>query len=151
MDRYMGENFYGDEARGINFELQVRRNAQSYIWKFIIPLCLIVVISWISFWLAPTEFKSKDLLGTAVTTLLIVVAFTLSITAWLPRTSYLTYIDAFLLTCFLFVIAAIASIVAISTLEQWGQGARALSLRKIAAAVLPITFILVQVAVFVYF
>ena len=150
MKRYT-ENYFGDPEDGVKFGLQVRRNAQSYIWKFILPLCLIVVISWISFWLAPEDFKSKDLLGTAVTTLLIVVAFTLSITALLPRTSYLTYIDAFLLTCFLFVVAAIGSIVGINALELRGSDRHALSLRKLAGTVLPVAFLFVQVAVFLYF
>lgn len=150
MQRYT-ENYLGDAEEGVKFGLQVRRNAQSYVWKFVLPLCLIVVISWISFWLTPEDFKSKDLLGTAVTTLLIVVAFTLSITALLPRTSYLTYIDAFLLTCFLFVVAAIGSIVGINALELRGMDRHALSLRKVAGAVLPIAFLFVQVAVFLYF
>lgn len=150
MHRYT-ESYFDEAENGVKFDLQVQRNSQSYVWKFIIPLCLIVVISWISFWLAPAEFRSKDLLGTAVTTLLIVVAFTLSITALLPRTSYLTYIDGFLLTCILFVIAAIASTVGISALELKGKHESALSLRRIAGAALPLTFILVQIAVFIFY
>lgn len=150
MSRYT-ENNLGDTDYGVKFALQVRRNSQSYVWKFILPLCLIVVISWISFWLAPTDFKSKDLLATAVTTLLIVVAFTLSITTLLPRTSYQTYIDAFLLTCFLFVIAAIAAIVGINALEFRGRDERALAVRRFAGALLPVSFIVIQLAVFVYF
>ncbi|MDQ6825203.1 MAG: hypothetical protein M3007_07060 [Candidatus Eremiobacteraeota bacterium] len=145
------EHYVDDTAEGLQFALQMRRSSQSYFWKFILPLCLIVVVSWISFWLSPTEFKSKDLLSTAVTTLLIIVAFTLSITALLPRTSYLTYIDGFLLTCFLFVIAAIGSIAAINIFESKGRDGRALALRKITGVVLPLSFILVQLAVFAYF
>src|ERR1700694_176370 len=145
------EHYVDDTAEGLQFALQVRRSSQSYFWKFILPLCLIVVVSWIGFLLSPTEFKSKDLLSTAVTTLLILVAFTLRIQAFVPRTSYLTYIDGFLLTCFLFVIAAIGSIAAINIFESKGREGRALALRKITGVILPLSFILIQLAVFAYF
>src|SRR6202049_4555217 len=48
------ESYFGNAENGVKFDLQVQRNSQSYVWKFIIPLCLIVVISWISFSLAPS-------------------------------------------------------------------------------------------------
>ena len=150
MERY-AQSYLDVTQHGVRFDLKVRRNAQSYIWKFIVPLCLIVAVSWISFWLSPTDFKSKDLLGTAVTTLLIVVAFTLSITTSLPRTSYITYIDGFLLTCLVFVIVAVGASAVINSFEQRGQEARALVVRRMAGAILPVGFAVVQAIVFLAF
>jgi hypothetical protein len=145
------ESYFGGTQHGVQFDLRVRRNSQSYVWKFILPLCLIVMVSWIGFWLSPVDFKSKDLLTTAVTTLLIVVAFTLSISGLLPRTSYLTYIDGFLLTCYAFVIVAIATSAVINDLEFRGQDKRAMFLRKLSAAALPVCFAVIQIAVLLYF
>ncbi len=88
------------------FTFRVFRGWNSYFWKILLPLFLIVLLSWVSFWLSRDEFKTKDQLATLVTTLLIIVAFNITATASLPRTNYVTYIDAFLLVCFFFVVCA---------------------------------------------
>ena len=104
----------------------MRRNSKSYVLKFIVPLLLLVIISWITFWLSHEEFKTKDQLQSAVATLLIVVAFNITATNLLPRTEYITYIDALLFTCFIFVIISIASIVGTHLLQINYSAQRAL-------------------------
>jgi Neurotransmitter-gated ion-channel transmembrane region/Neurotransmitter-gated ion-channel ligand binding domain len=145
------DNYLGDTAHGVVFSLQVQRNSGAYVWKFIVPLSLIVVVSWIGFWLSPNDFKPKDLLGTGVSTLLIVVAFTLSLTTVLPRTSYVTYIDVFLLICFLLVIAAIAATAVIQVLEVENEPQRAMRVRQIVGTILPLLFVTCQAVAFFLF
>ncbi len=60
------------------FTVTVHRGSNSYVWKYLIPLFLIVLLSWVSFWLSHEEFKTKDQLGTLVSTLLIIVAFNIT-------------------------------------------------------------------------
>jgi hypothetical protein len=135
-------------TRGIAFTLAVRRNSRPYIWKFILPLILLVVVSWVTFWLSAEEFKTKDQLNAATATLLIVVAYNLVASNQLPKTNYVTYIDAFLIVSFTFVIIAIGFIVAMHL--QKSQD-RALKVRRIAAVTLPVSFLLAQVLLFVSF
>ncbi|PZR60318.1 MAG: hypothetical protein DLM53_11650 [Candidatus Eremiobacter antarcticus] len=149
--RAYSDNYLGDTAHGVVFALEVKRNAGAYVWKFIVPLSLIVVVSWLGFWLSPDDFKPKDLLGTGVSTLLIVVAFTLSLTNVLPRTSYVTYIDVFLLICFLLVITAIGATAAIQVLEVEHEPQRAMRVRKTVGTILPVLFIISQAIVFFVF
>lgn len=138
-------------ASDVEFSLKVRRNPKSYILKSIVPLVLLVIISWISFWLSHEEFKTRDQLQTAVSTLLIIVAFNIAATSLLPRTDYITYIDAFLFTCFAFVILAIVAIVATHLLQIKRSEERALRLRRIAGVALPVAFLITQAVLFVAF
>jgi hypothetical protein len=127
--------------RGIAFSLEVQRNSRPYIWKFIVPLVLLVIVSWVSFWLSHEEFATKDQLSAAIATLLIIVAFNLVASNQLPKTNYVTYIDALLFASFLFVVIAIGFIVAIHLQRTHG---RALQLRRIAGIALPLSFLVTQ-------
>jgi hypothetical protein len=138
-------------ARDVEFRVKVRRNPRSYILKFMVPLVLLVIISWITFWLSHEEFKTKDQLQSAVATLLIIVAYNIAINNFLPRTDYITYIDALLFTCFAFVVTAIATIVAIHLLQINHSEARALQVRRIAGFALPMAFLLTQLTLFFVF
>ena len=129
----------------------MRRNSKSYILKFIVPLLLLVIISWVTFWLSHEELKTKDQLQSAVSTLLIVVAFNITATSLLPRTEYITYIDALLFTCFIFVIISIATIVGTHLLQINHSEQRALFVRRLAGVALPVAFVIAQAILFFTF
>jgi len=143
------ESLANRSIRGIAFTFQVRRNSAPYVWKFIVPLILLVIISWVSFWLSHEEFTTKDQLSAAIATLLIVVAFNLVASGQLPKTNYITYIDALLFVSFLFVIIAIGFIVAIHL--QRRSPPRALRIRRIAGIALPVSFVLTQIVLAAWF
>ena len=138
-------------ANDVEFDLKVQRNPNSYIWKFIVPLLLLVIISWVTFWLSHEEFKTKDQLQSAVATLLIIVAFNITATSLLPRTEYITYIDAFLSTAFAFVVISIATIVGTHLLQVNHSQQSALRVRRLAGVALPFAFIIAQTVLFLAF
>jgi Neurotransmitter-gated ion-channel ligand binding domain len=138
-------------AKDIEFLLKVQRNPKSYILKFIVPLLLLVMISWVTFWLSHEEFKARDQLQSAVATLLIVVAFNITVSNLLPRTEYVTYIDALLFTCFIFVIIAIGAIVVTHLLQIKHSEKLALFVRRLSGIVLPVTFLVTQAVLFFAF
>ncbi|HEY2475588.1 MAG TPA: hypothetical protein VGI19_12430 [Candidatus Cybelea sp.] len=138
-------------ATEVEFRLKVQRNPKSYIWKFIVPLLLLVIISWVTFWLSHEEFKTKDQLQSAVATLLIIVAFNITATSLLPRTDYVTYIDALLFSSFIFVVISIATIVGTHLLQINYSQERALTVRKLAGILLPLSFIVTQALLFIGF
>lgn len=138
-------------ATAVDFDLNVRRKPNAYIFKFIIPLLLLVIISWITFWLSHEEFKTKDQLGSAISTLLIIVAFNVTASLLLPKTEYVTYIDALLFACFIFVMISIATVVGTHFVQMRGSQASALKVRRVAGIALPAAFILTQIALYVAF
>ena len=139
------------KASDVEFDVKVRRNPGSYVYKFIVPLLLLVIISWVTFWLSHEEFRTKDQLGSAVSTLLIIVAFNITATSVLPRTEYITYIDAILFTCFVFVVVSIAAIVGTHLLQIRYSEKRALAVRRFTGYALPLAFLLTQLILFLEF
>lgn len=140
-----------NREQDVHFGLKVQRNPRSYILKFIVPLLLLVMVSWVTFWLSHEEFKTKDQLGSAVSTLLIIVAFNVTASYLLPKTEYVTFIDALLFTCFVFVIISIATVVATHLIQMKFSDKLALRVRRLAGFVLPVAFLIAQAALLLVF
>ncbi len=98
--------------------LPMAREGAFYSWKLILPLVLIVFMSWAVFWADPKELS--DRVGLTFTAILTVVAFQFLISDQLPRVSYQTYMDLLLLTSFVFMIFTVAESVLVNKVS--GQG-----------------------------
>jgi len=81
------------------------RSLGYYIIHIYVPSCLIVVLSWISFWLHRDASPARVSLG--ITTVLTMTTILSSSNASLPKISYLKSIDIFLVTCFIMVFASL--------------------------------------------
>ncbi|XP_070565314.1 glycine receptor subunit alphaZ1-like [Ptychodera flava] len=71
-----------------------------------IPTIVIVVISWLSFWLNPESVPARVSLG--ITTLLTITSQAAGVRAGLPKVSYVKAIDVWMTTCLVFVFASLA-------------------------------------------
>ena len=138
-------------ATAVDFDLNVRRSPNSYAFKFILPLLLLMIISWVTFWLSHEEFKTKDQLSSAISTLLIIVAFNVTASLLLPKTEYITYIDALLFACFIFVMISIATVVGTHFVQMGRSQEAALRVRRVAGIALPVAFVITQVVLFLEF
>src|SRR6476619_5055797 len=85
----------GFEYSSYAFEFTASRNVQHYIWKVILPLILIVAMSWSVFWVAATEVGPQ--LSVATTSMLTLIAYRFAIDSQLPALPYTTSLDAFIL------------------------------------------------------
>uniref|UniRef100_A0A1I8HJR2 Neur_chan_LBD domain-containing protein n=1 Tax=Macrostomum lignano TaxID=282301 RepID=A0A1I8HJR2_9PLAT len=79
-------------------EFYFARSMGYYLIQIYIPSTLIVVLSWVSFWLSRTAVPARVALG--ITTVLTMTTLISSTNAALPKISYLKSIDVFLVTCF---------------------------------------------------
>src|SRR6476646_11685522 len=86
------------------FEFTASRNAQHYIWKVILPLILIVAMSWSVFWVAASEVGPQ--LSVATTSMLTLIAYRFAIDSQLPVLPYTTSLDAFILMSTLLVFSS---------------------------------------------
>ncbi|GAB6033166.1 hypothetical protein CHUAL_012773 [Chamberlinius hualienensis] len=86
-------------------EIQFVRSMGYYLIQIYIPSSLIVVISWVSFWLNRNATPARVSLG--VTTVLTMTTLMSSTNAALPKISYVKSIDIFLGTCFVMVFASL--------------------------------------------
>nr|BAW87779.1 GABA-gated chloride channel [Periplaneta americana] len=86
-------------------EIQFVRSMGYYLIQIYIPSGLIVIISWVSFWLNRNATPARVALG--VTTVLTMTTLMSSTNAALPKISYVKSIDVYLGTCFAMVFASL--------------------------------------------
>lgn len=86
-------------------EIRFVRSMGYYLIQIYIPAGLIVIISWVSFWLHRNATPARVALG--VTTVLTMTTLMSSTNSALPKISYVKSIDVYLGTCFVMVFASL--------------------------------------------
>ncbi|BES91300.1 histamine-gated chloride channel [Nesidiocoris tenuis] len=83
----------------------LKRRLGYYLFHTYFPTCLIVIMSWISFWIKPEAAPARVTLG--VTSLLTLSTQHAKSQASLPPVSYIKAVDAFMSVCTVFVFLAL--------------------------------------------
>ena len=78
----------------------VERNTNYFIFKIIIPVFLILSIAWSVMWIPPNQIESR--LTTSIVALLALIAYNFVFNEDLPKLSYLTSLDRYILLSYLF-------------------------------------------------
>jgi len=81
-----------------------------YVYGFYLPVTLVVLLSWISFWIDPESTPARVSLG--VITILAMGNF-LHGGGATPNVSYATALDVYVITCFVFVFASLMEYAAV--------------------------------------
>lgn len=131
------------------FSIGVERRYSFYLWKVFLPLLLMVFLSWAVFWLEPNDVSNQVQIG--VTTILTVIAFAFAISATMPRVSYLTYIDAFFLTCYVFVFIAIVELMTVHTAHRRRGPDVSSRIRRVSRWLVPAAFFAMNAALIAAF
>jgi hypothetical protein len=79
----------------VAFSFEAKRRAGYFIGKVIIPLLLIVAMSWVVFWIDPRESGTQ--ISVAITAMLTLIAYRFSVGTQLPKVEYMTRLDLFIL------------------------------------------------------
>ena len=93
----------GQEYDRLTFNVHLERNSGYYLWKIMLPIMVIVMISWIVFWMSEEMLGRRA--GISATGMLTVIAYQFVVGGFLPRLPYQTTLDWFMLVS-LMVIAA---------------------------------------------
>lgn len=89
----------------LRVDLIFKREFSYYLIQIYIPCCMLVIVSWVSFWLDPNAIPARVSLG--VTTLLTMATQISGINASLPPVSYTKAIDVWTGVCLTFVFGAL--------------------------------------------
>ncbi|CAG2168954.1 unnamed protein product, partial [Oppiella nova] len=101
-------------------ELRFARSIGYYLNQIYIPAFLIVVISWMPFWLDREDTHAR--VGLGVTTVLTMTTLITSTNEALPKISYIKAIDIYLFTCFLMVFGSLIEYATVGYFESSVKG-----------------------------
>jgi len=136
------------EYSGYSFEFTASRNVQYYILKVILPLVLIVIMSWTVFWIDPIHSNSQ--ISVAVTSMLTLIAYRFAIDSQLPRLPYMTLLDAFILTSTVLVFFSLIEVLITTILETNKHRERAKKLDRNCRIIFPAIFVIASIAIFAH-
>ncbi|XP_045599157.1 glycine receptor subunit alpha-2 [Procambarus clarkii] len=99
---------------------RLKRRLGYYVFHTYIPTCLIVIMSWVSFWIKPEIAPARVTLG--VTSLLTLFTQQAKSQASLPPVSYIKTIDIFMSSCTVFVFMALIEYAVVNIILGDGSG-----------------------------
>ncbi len=124
--------------KGVEFSLEVTRGQDYFKYKVILPLVLIVMMSWMVFWIDPSLAGSQ--ISVSVTAMLTVIAYRFALAGMLPRLAFLTTLDYFIIVSNLMVFLVMLEVIYTAYLSTNGQIERARSIDRTFRWIAPLTY-----------
>ena len=125
-------------------EIEVVRQYDYYLWKIIIPLILLVMISWSVFWMIGD--KLVDRMSISMTGILTIVAYQFIISDILPRVSYFTFMDTFLSISFLIMLMSVFENIIVNNLDLVDRSAEAKKVDMVCRIAFPVLYFISLIA-----
>lgn len=122
----------------VTYRVEVRRNRAYYAQKVFLPLILIVCMSWAVFWIDPKLVPPQ--VGISTSAVLTLIAFLFSLAYTLPRLSYLTRADRFVMGATVLVFFAFGEALLSTGLAGRGREETALRIDRVSRIVFPTAF-----------
>ena len=113
-----------------------------FFWKLFLPLTLIVFMAYAVFWLDPTVLASQ--IAVATSSVFTLIAYNFALSHMLPRTSYLSRADYFVIGCTILVFSALYVTVLTGILARMERHVLlARRIDRISRVIYPICFLIV--------
>jgi hypothetical protein len=133
---------------GVALSFEAEREAGYFVVKIIIPLILIVAMSYVVFWIDPTEAGTQ--ISVAITAMLTLIAYRFAIGTALPKVSYLTRLDYFILVSTILIFATLIAVVITSRLAKSDKLSQARKIDRGARWIFPVLFVVVALETLVF-
>jgi hypothetical protein len=143
MDPYILLSF---EFAACAYRFKVSRTLGYYVWKVFVPLMLVVFMSWLVFWIDPTKIEAQ--LAVSATAMLTIIAYQITLSNMLPRISYFTKLDYFIVGSNILVFLALLEAVMSSAIARNNKEPIARKLDKHSRYVFPCLYIVVLLITF---
>jgi len=128
-----------DNKPQFNFRFETVRQLTYYITRIFIPLLLIIIVSWITFFLKDYSKRVDVTAGN----LLLFIAYNFTIANDLPRLGYLTFFDKVLISTFGISVLVVVYNVVLKRMELNGRGEQANRIDNVMDWLYPIIYIVV--------
>lgn len=96
-------------AAGFAFRFTAERYVTYFIWQVILPLAVVVVMSWAAFWVGRKNVGIR--IGVATSSILTLIAHRFVLASLLPRLPYMTRLDYFTVGSTLLVFMALVTVI----------------------------------------
>ncbi|MBU2571736.1 MAG: hypothetical protein KJ725_17245 [Gammaproteobacteria bacterium] len=131
------------QAPGYAFDFKAKRDSEYYLWKVLVPLGMIVAMSWIAFWIDPKELGVN--VSAVMTSMLTLVAYRFTVENYIPKVGYLTRMDKFMLWSSAMVFLSMMHVAINSILVEKGRRDIAVKLDRCARLIYPVIFTLITI------
>jgi len=139
MDAY-STDYYDISYPGLIMKLHLTRQLTYHIVQTYLPSTVFVVIAWLSLFVPPESVPGR--VGMGMTTLLTLTAMFSAVRQNVPRVSYVSLLDIWMLVCMIFVFACILEFIVVTTHLRAGRKARGDQIETVSKYVIPATFLL---------
>jgi hypothetical protein len=129
----------------LTYQFDVQRYTAYYLWKILLPLTIIVFMSWLVFWIDPKQFGPQ--VGLSATAVLTLIAYRFLLGSLVPRISYLTRLDVFIMGATVLVFLGMVEAVASARIAQTSEQ-QARRLDRLSRVVFPLAFLVVSYLAF---
>lgn len=130
----------------LTLAIDIKRKSGFYLWKILLPLLIIVMLSWSVFWMVDENFGMRVRL--AATGVLTVVAYQFAVAKDLPRVGYLTLIDKVTVVSFLLLATTVLESYLVSR-SRTEDPEKALRIDRAARWIFPLSYAALILAVFI--
>lgn len=120
-----------------NFMVHAQRDPRNFFWRLLLPLIVIVILSWNVFWMYE---DSSSALANCFVFLLTVVAFHQIANEMLPLIPYFTFLDSIVFLSYGFIIIPTFQVMVTTKLEAQGRSAEAATIRQYCRWFVPLGF-----------
>lgn len=132
---------------GYAFEFIAKRDSKYYVYKVIMPLVLIVFMSWAVFWINPKEAGTQ--IGVSTASMLTLIAYRFSVDLLAPKVSYMTRLDMFIFGSTFLVFLSLLQVIITSTLMRRGNEELSLRTDYLCRIMFPVLFVVLVVISFI--
>jgi Neurotransmitter-gated ion-channel ligand binding domain/Neurotransmitter-gated ion-channel transmembrane region len=133
-------------APGFAFVFTAKRYFGFYFWQVVVPLVMIVLMSWAAFWVDPAETGAQ--IGFATSSILALLAYRFVLTTFLPKLPYMTRMDYYTTLCTFIVFLAFIEVVITSILAHSNRVKAGKRIDHISRILFPAVFVGLCIKIF---
>ncbi|HEV2855179.1 MAG TPA: hypothetical protein VHC97_20460 [Thermoanaerobaculia bacterium] len=130
----------------LQFDVKITRRVGYYLWKIMFVMVMLVALSWAVFLIDPSDIGNR--MAVSITLLLAAVAFSFVTGSLIPRISYLTLLDLYVLSCYVLLFLAPAESLIVYRLRAQDKVARRID--RLALVCFPAVFLLLHLLLWMH-
>jgi hypothetical protein len=148
--RLTSNYFTPDKESFSHFEIRMRiiRFLSPFMVKIFVPLLIVVLMSMLTFFIAPEELEAQ--VGLGATALLSIIAFNFVISGDLPDVGYLTRADTLIMGSYVIIFLALVESVLVNVLHRRGHPSLAKKYDHTCRLVFPLVYISFLAFIFLF-